>query len=127
MSRPSCVVNIWDLPGEKRPRFTSTPGVAAVVRTVSDAVALMLMGASIRVVEPGFAGTNRHFHSFEEEWAYVLAGQGIVRLGPLRIPVRPGHFLGFPPGPSPHHSLAGRETLVLLEGGDRRPDEDKCW
>jgi len=127
MTRPPCVVNIWDLPGEKRPRFTSTPGVAAVVRTVSDAVGLTQMGATIRVVEPGFAGTNRHFHSYEEEWAYVLAGHGTVRIGPLRIPVSRGHFVGFPPGPRPHHFLAERETLVLLEGGDRRPDDDNCW
>jgi len=127
MTRPSCVVNIWDLPGEKRPRFTSTPGVGAFVRTVSDAVGLTQMGASVRVVEPGFAGTNRHFHAYEEEWTYVLAGEGIVRIGPLRIPVSAGHFVGFPPGPRPHHFLAERDTLVLLEGGDRRVDKDKCW
>ena len=73
MTRPACVVNIWDLPGEKRPRFTSTPGVGAVVRTVSDTVGLEQMGVTVRVVEPGFAGTNRHFHSYEEKWTYVLA------------------------------------------------------
>lgn len=127
MTRPSCVINIWDLPGEKRPRFTSTPGVGAVVRAVSDVVGLTRMGAGSRVVEPGFAGTNRHFHSYEEEWTCVLAGQGTVRIGPLRIPVRAGHFIGFPPGPRPHHFLAEREALVLLEGGEREPDRDNCW
>jgi uncharacterized cupin superfamily protein len=48
-----------------------------------------------------------------------------VRIGPHRIPVGPGHFVGFPPGPRPHHFLAeGEQTLVLLEGGERRRDED---
>jgi len=86
------------------------------------------MGVHVRAVEPGFAGTNRHFHTVEEEWAYVLAGHGTVRIGPLRIAVRPGSFVGFPPGPRPHHFLAeGTETLVLLEGGERRPAEDSWW
>jgi uncharacterized cupin superfamily protein len=86
------------------------------------------MGVHVRCVDPGFAGTNRHFHTVEEEWAYVLAGRATVRIGPLRIAVRPGHFIGFPPGPRPHHFLAeGTETLVLLEGGERRPAEDGGW
>src|SRR5262249_2670021 len=73
----------------------------------------------------GGGGTNRHFHVVEEEWVYVVAGSGIVRIGPLRLPVKPGTFVGFPPGPRPHHFLAeGDSTLVLLEGGERRRDED---
>jgi uncharacterized cupin superfamily protein len=128
MSRPACVVNVRDLPGEKRPRHTSTPGVAAVVRLPSAATGLTQMGVSVRSVEPGFAGTNRHFHSVEEEWSYVLSGSGTLRIGPLRVAVRAGHFAGFPPGPRPHHFIAeGNVPLVFLEGGERRPAEDACW
>jgi uncharacterized cupin superfamily protein len=87
------------------------------------------MGVWMRSFEPGFAGTHRHFHEVEEEWAYVLSGSGVVRIGPLRIDVRAGHFVGFPPGPRPHHFVAGgTEPMVLLEGGERRPDEDSgCY
>jgi quercetin 2,3-dioxygenase len=128
MSRPACVVNIRELPGEKRPRYTATPGVAAVVRMPSAATGLTQMGVSVRSVEPGFAGTNRHFHSVEEEWSYVLSGRGTLRIGPLRFAVRAGHFAAFPPGPSPHHFIAeGEAPLVFLEGGERRPMEDACW
>lgn len=125
MTRPSCVVQVWDLPGEKRPRFTSPDNVASVVREVSDAAGLTQMGVALRVVQPGWAGTNRHFHEVEEEWTYVLSGVGTVRVGPHRIAVRAGSFVGFPPGPRPHHFLAGgSEPLVLLEGGERRPTEE---
>jgi uncharacterized cupin superfamily protein len=86
------------------------------------------MGVGVRSVEPGFAGTHRHFHSIEEEWSYVLAGRGTLRIGPLRIPVRAGHFAAFPAGPRPHHFLAeGDAPLVFLEGGERRPAEDDVW
>jgi len=48
-----------------------------------------------------------------------------VRIEPLELPVRPGNFVAFPPGPRPHHFIAeGDEPLVLLEGGERRPGED---
>ena len=128
MGRPSCVVNIADLPGEKRPRHTAAPGVAAVVREPSAATGLTRMGVHVRAVEPGFAGTNRHFHTLEEEWSYVLAGRATLRIGPLSIPVRQGHFAAFLPGPRPHHFIAeGDETLVFLEGGERRPSEDDVW
>jgi len=128
MSRSACVVSIRDLQGEKRPRHTVVPGVAAVVRLPSAATGLTRMGVSVRSVDPGFAGTNRHFHTVEEEWSYVLSGRGTLRIGPLRFAVRAGHFAAFPIGPRPHHFLAeGDEPLVFLEGGERRPAEDVCW
>lgn len=128
MTRPACVVNIRDLPGEKRPRYTSTPGVAAVVCSPGTATGLKQMGVHVRTVAPGFAGTNRHFHTVEEEWAYVLAGRAKLRIGALALRVEPGHFAGFPPGPRPHHFVNdGDEDLVFLEGGESRPDEDGCW
>ncbi|HEY7671385.1 MAG TPA: hypothetical protein VIC71_04135 [Gammaproteobacteria bacterium] len=37
VNRPSCVVNIWDLPGEKRPRFVAAEGIGAIVRTPATA------------------------------------------------------------------------------------------
>lgn len=126
--RPACVVNIDAMTAERRPRFTAAPGVGAMVRSPGDKTGLTRIGVHVRAIEPGFAGTNRHFHTVEEEWAYVLAGEGTVRIGPLRIAVRRGSFVGFPPGPRPHHFLAeGTETLLLLEGGERRPDEDSGW
>ena len=83
------------------------------------------MGVNLRTIQPGMAGSNRHFHTVEEEWVYVLSGSGAVRIGLQRLPVRSGSFVGFPPGPRPHHFLAeGNEPLVLLEGGERRPAED---
>jgi len=86
------------------------------------------LGVHVRTVEPGFAGTNRHCHTVEEEWTYVLAGRGTVRIGPLRISVLAGQFVGFPPGYRPHHFIAeGNEPLVLLEGGERRVSEDGGW
>lgn len=115
-----------DLPGEKRPRFTPGDGrVGAEVRAVGNATGLERMGVWHRTIAPGMAGTHRHYHLVEEEWAFVLEGTGLVRIGPHTIPVRSGSFAAFPPGPRPHHFVnTGSEPLVILEGGERRPEED---
>lgn len=116
------------MPGEKRPRFSSTPGVGAVVRSPGAATGLTAMGVNVRSVAPGFAGSNRHFHTVEEEWTYVLSGQGLLRIGPLRFAVGPGDFAGYPTGPCPHHLVNdGDKELVFLEGGESRPLEDEFW
>jgi len=126
--RPACVVNVLKMPGEQRPRLTRTPGVAAVVRSPGAATGLTQMGVHVRTVAPGFAGTNRHFHTVEEEWAYVLGGTGRLRIGPLELRVAAGDFAGFPPGPRPHHFVNdGTEDLVFVEGGESRAAEDACW
>ncbi len=128
MSRPDCVVNVDALPAEKRPRHLPSGFVSSRVRALSKAAGLVRMGVGWREIEPGCASTHRHFHSVEEEWAYVLSGRGAVRIGPHRLEVRAGHFVGLPPGPCPHHFLAtGDEPLVILEGGERRRDEDACF
>ncbi len=99
-----------------------------MVRAVGNTAGLTRMGVWLRSVEPGDSGTARHFHEAEEEWVYVLSGHGTVRIGPHRIDVRAGSFVGFPPGPAPHHFLAtGDAPLVLLEGGERRPADDAGW
>jgi uncharacterized cupin superfamily protein len=125
MDRPTCVVHAWSVAGEKRPRLTKAEGVGALVRTLGDPTGLTRLGVHLREIQPGMAGSNRHWHVVEEEWGYVLSGRGAVRIGPHRIPVRAGSFVGFPPGPRPHHFLAeGDEPLVVLDGGERRPEED---
>ncbi len=125
MSRPSAVVQVWDVEAQPRPRWFQAAGVQSLVRNLGDAVGLTHMGLHLRSVAPGNVGTHRHFHSVEEEWVYVVSGRGHVRIGPQRLPVAAGSFVGFPPGPRPHHFLAdGEEPLILLEGGERRPSED---
>ncbi len=125
--RPACIVAIGDAPGfDYRPE--SGEGlVACRVRPVGDLAGLTQMGVRVREAEPGHAGTLLHYHDTEEEWVWVLAGRGRLKLGPHSIPVWAGHFASFPPAPAPHHFLAeGDEPLIVLEGGERRPDEDWC-
>ena len=128
MSELPGVVVVADVPAEERPRYAKGPSVASRVRPISDVGGLTQMGVGLRIVESGFLSSNRHFHTVEEEWVYVLSGTGLARVGPHRVKVRAGHFVGYPPGPIPHDFRAeGDEPLVLLEGGERRKDEEHGW
>jgi uncharacterized cupin superfamily protein len=128
MPRPDCVVRCEDLPALERPRTVQGEGVRSLVWEVSKAVGLTSMGVSLRSTEPGRKSTNRHFHSVEEEWVYVLSGEGVVRIGAHRLLVRANSFVGFPPGPAPHHFEAtGSQPLRVLERGEKRKDEDAGW
>jgi uncharacterized cupin superfamily protein len=122
------VVRREDVQPQQRPRYVQGEGVRSLVWEVSKAVGLTQMGVSLRSTEPGWKSTNRHFHTAEEEWVYVLAGEGSVRIGPHRLPVQAGSFVGFPTGPRPHHfEASGSRPLLVLEGGERRRDQDSGW
>jgi len=109
MSRPGCLVAVVDVTAEKRPRFTPpSPGIASLVRRVGDAAGLTRMGVALREVQPGLAGSNRHFQLVEKEWTYVVSDEGTVRIGPHRLAVTAGDFVA-----------DRRVPLVLLEGGER--------
>ncbi len=124
---PSSIVSAETVAAIDRPAPATPDGLDWRIRPLSDAGGLEQMGVKVREIRPGYAGTHLHFHDTEEEWAYILSGRGRVRIGPLTIPVRPGHFVAHPPGPSPHHFLAeGDEPLVIFEGGERRRDVDSC-
>ena len=118
MSRPDCVVNVDALPAEKRPRHLPSGFVSSRVRALSKAAGLVRMGVGWREIEPGCASTHRHFHSVEEEWAYVLSGRGAVRIGPHRLEVRAGHFVG------PLRRAAARTVSAPLPGDGRRASRD---
>ena len=79
----------------ERPREQRVDGITWRIRPLSDVGGLTRMGAKIREVEPGMAGTHLHFHDVEEEWSYVLSGRGRVKIGPLDLSVLAGHFAAF--------------------------------
>ena len=125
--RTPAIVAASDLPALDYRTDEGPLPVACRFRALSDAAGLSQMGVKIREIEPGHAGTHLHYHDTEEEWAYVLSGKGRLVLQPHEVVVRAGHFAAFPPGPAPHHFIAeGDQPLVLIEGGERRRDEDWC-
>src|SRR5262249_18611103 len=63
------------------------------------------IGASYYEVEPGRAAFPHHTHLVSEEAIYVLEGEGTLRLGEEKIPVRAGDYATLLAGLDHPHQL----------------------
>jgi len=65
-----------------------------------------------------------HCHQTEEEWIYILQGQGVLDIDGQEHLLGPGDFAGFPAGSSSNHlKNPFGKSLVCLMGGERREVE----
>ncbi|MBJ6760354.1 cupin domain-containing protein [Myxococcaceae bacterium JPH2] len=74
------------------------------------------LGCSLMELPPGKRSWPFHYHLANEEALYVLSGEGVVRLGSERFPVKAGDYVALPPGPGSAHQVfnAGPEPLRYL-------------
>jgi uncharacterized cupin superfamily protein len=72
-------------------------------------------------IPPGKLDGEPHCHAAEAEFFLVLEGDGSVLLGDDEIPLRPGSFVGRPPGTGVAHAFRG--PLTLLTYGTNEPNE----
>ena len=82
---------------------------------------------------PGQWSSQRHWHSAEDEFVWVVEGEVVLVEDPLRegggeTVLRVGDCAGFKAGVANGHHLENRSDreAVLLEMGSRRPDQDTC-
>jgi uncharacterized cupin superfamily protein len=77
------------------------------------------VGVNFIRIAPGKEAYVPHAHAHEEEWVYILEGQGRALVGDQTFDVGPGDFLAFPAPQVVHHLVnAGKRDLVCLMGGE---------
>lgn len=82
-------------------------------------VGLERTGVNFAKLAPGKESFIYHSHYREEEWIYILSGQGIAEIDGEEFEVGAGDFMGFPTPSVAHHLRnAGSEDLVYLVGGE---------
>lgn len=96
------------------------PNGSRQTRSLGDACGMSQLGVHLVRVLPGRDSTEYHTHHHDEEWIYILSGQGVAEIGARTCAVKAGDFMGFP-AKSPAHSMTntGSEDLVYLVGGTR--------
>jgi uncharacterized cupin superfamily protein len=99
--RHSQVVNIEDV----APREEKRGDFVRRSRRLGPEAGSRALQCSHFELEPGKTAFPFHFHSATEEAIYVLEGSGTLRLGKDRIELRPGDYVGIPPGPDFAHAL----------------------
>jgi uncharacterized cupin superfamily protein len=85
---------------------------------------LQRCGVSWVRLDPGKESFAYHAHHVEEEWIFVLEGQGEAYVDGQTLPIGAGDFLAFPT-PSVAHLLrnTGSNPLLYLMGGENREFE----
>lgn len=82
-------------------------------------VGLKRTGVNFARVPPGKESFIYHSHHREEEWIYILSGQGIAEIDGEEFAIGTGDFMGFPTPSVAHHlKNPGDEDLVYLMGGE---------
>jgi uncharacterized cupin superfamily protein len=101
-------------------RHPLNPRSEVHLRTVSGPAGLERIGIHVGRVPPGKESFCYHYHHFQEEFVYIIAGRGMAEIGDEQFEVGPGDFMAFP-APSPAHHLRNPfdADLVYLMGGER--------
>ena len=78
-------------------------------------------------VPPGSWSSQRHWHTHEDEFVYLIEGEAILVTGNGETIMKPGDFAGFPAGDDDGHHLQNRSDrdAVFLVVGSRRESDDE--
>ena len=99
---------------------------ARAKRKVGDALGLASFGVNLVTLPPGTASSQRHWHSHQDEFVYVVEGEATLVTDGGEQVLGPGMVAGFPAGRADGHHLVNRSEadVVYLEVGDRPPVDD---
>jgi uncharacterized cupin superfamily protein len=95
---------------------------------LGDAAGLTQFGVNLMRLPPGQWSSQRHWHTEEDEFTYVLEGEAVLVTDAGEQVMRAGDCAGFPAGQANGHHFQNRSDaeVVLLEVGSRRPETDLC-
>ncbi|KAF7374801.1 Cupin-2 domain-containing protein [Mycena sanguinolenta] len=96
--------------------------------SLGDQVGMTKLGIHKTTLAPNMVSTVEHFHDIDDEWFYILDGNGTLLCAGEGedTTVSAGDFVGFAAGERrPHAFRAGEGGMEYLVGGSREP-ADVC-
>ena len=101
-------------------RHPMNPNSEVYHHPLSNRVGMQRAHLNLARVPPGKESFIYHAHAVQEEYVYILSGNGTAEIGDERFAVGPGDYMGFPIDGVGHHLInTGDEYLVYLMGGER--------
>ena len=100
--------------------------VARCKRALGDAFGLTRYGVNLVELSPGTWSSQRHWHTHEDEFVFVVSGELTLITDAGEQILTPGMVAGFPAGDANGHHLInkGDEVASYLEVGDRNPQDE---
>jgi uncharacterized cupin superfamily protein len=115
--------------GSRYPAPFDEPCKARSRRQLGDAAGLTQFGVNLLRLPAGTWSSQRHWHTAEDEFVFVLEGEVILVTDAGEEILRAGDCAGFRAGdPNGHHlqNRSDRDALIL-EVGTRNPMEDEAF
>jgi uncharacterized cupin superfamily protein len=93
---------------------------------LGDAAGLTQFGVNLLTLKPGVWSSQRHWHSHEDEFVYVVSGEVVMVTDAGEEVLRAGDAAGFKAGEPDGHHLQNRSgaDAVVLEVGTRMTGVD---
>jgi uncharacterized cupin superfamily protein len=115
--------------GSRYPAPFDQPCNARVRQVLGDAAGLTQFGVNLCRLSAGAWSSQRHWHTAEDEFVYVLEGTVTLVSDAGEEILRPGDCVGFKAGASDGHHLQNRSDrdALFLEIGTRREQEDQTF
>jgi uncharacterized cupin superfamily protein len=112
--------------GTSYPPPFDAPCSSRVRRRLGDAAGLTDFGVNLMRLPPGCWSSQRHWHTAEDEFVYVLEGEVALVTDAGEEILRAGDCAGFKAGVRDGHHLQNRsdKDAVLLEVGSRRIEDE---
>jgi uncharacterized cupin superfamily protein len=113
--------------GSSYPAPFDAPCAARARQRLGDAASLTDFGVNLLRLPPDAWSSQRHWHSAEDEFVYVLEGEVVLVTDDGEEILRAGDCAGFKAGQKDGHHLQNRSSrdVVLLEIGSRKAAEDE--
>lgn len=113
------IINLDQVELKPRSAHLNAPGAAAerfgaLRGEVGSRIGAVKLGYNVVLVPPGKRSVPFHNHHVNEELFFILEGNGELRFGSERHPLRAGDFIACPPGgPEVAHQIVNAGTTDL--------------
>jgi uncharacterized cupin superfamily protein len=119
------VASVFARRGSGYPSPFDAPCATRMRQRLGDAGGLEDFGVNLLRLPPGAWSSQRHWHSYEEEFVWVLEGEVTLVEDQGRTLLRAGQCAAFPKGTGNGHHLINESSAmaVYLEVGSRHADD----
>jgi len=113
--------------GSRYPAPYNAPCAARTRQRLGDAAGLTDFGVNLLRLPPGVWSSQRHWHTAEDEFLYVLEGEVVLVTDAGEQTLKAGDCAGFKAGVADGHQLQNRSQreAVMLEVGSRKAVDDE--
>jgi uncharacterized cupin superfamily protein len=123
-------INVQAVPvvtGSKYPAPFDAPCATRARQRLGDSAGLSDFGVNLLRLPAGAWSSQRHWHSAEDEFVYVLEGEVVLVTDAGEELMRAGDCAGFKAGVQDGHHLLNRSSrdAVVLEVGARKLQQDE--